>query len=149
MLLEDVLEILPLLMPKTFIDQFMFVWGCEQCTATSWFTHLVYYYLKDLDRVHLACKGLLYGDKDQTVLIDDEPNKAFQNPKWSKLFLEPFKGHESSKHKVQWLDCILVVASVERIAPCKNGLCPFRNHYVALKATIQFPISALFLVQAV
>jgi hypothetical protein len=34
MLLEDVSEILPLLMPKTFVDQFVFVWGCEQCTTT-------------------------------------------------------------------------------------------------------------------
>jgi hypothetical protein len=34
MLLEDVLEILPLLMPKTLIDQFVFVWGREQCIAT-------------------------------------------------------------------------------------------------------------------
>jgi hypothetical protein len=50
MLLEDVLEILPLLMPKTFIDQFVFVWGCGQCITTiGQFTHLVYYYLKDLD----------------------------------------------------------------------------------------------------
>jgi hypothetical protein len=29
MLLEDVLEILALLMPKTLVDQFLFVWGCE------------------------------------------------------------------------------------------------------------------------
>jgi hypothetical protein len=29
MLLENVLEILPLLMPKTLVDQFVFVWGCE------------------------------------------------------------------------------------------------------------------------
>jgi len=29
MLLEDVLEILALLMPKDFVDQFVFVWGCE------------------------------------------------------------------------------------------------------------------------
>jgi hypothetical protein len=35
MLLEDILEILPLLMPKTFIDQVVFVWGHEQCTATT------------------------------------------------------------------------------------------------------------------
>jgi hypothetical protein len=34
MLLKDVLEILPLLMPKTFIDQFVFVWGHEQCITT-------------------------------------------------------------------------------------------------------------------
>jgi hypothetical protein len=30
MLLKDVLEILALLMPKTFVNQFMFVWGHEQ-----------------------------------------------------------------------------------------------------------------------
>jgi hypothetical protein len=51
-------------------------------------------------RVHLACRGLLYGDKDQTLLIDDEPNKAFRNPKWSKLFLKPFRGRELSKNKL-------------------------------------------------
>jgi hypothetical protein len=27
-------------------------------------------------------------------------SKAFQNPKWSGLFLEPFKGRELSKNKV-------------------------------------------------
>jgi hypothetical protein len=47
MLLKNVLEIIPLLMPKTLIDQFVFVWGCEQCTTTSQFTHSIYYYLKD------------------------------------------------------------------------------------------------------
>jgi hypothetical protein len=40
---------------------------------------------------------------DQTLLIDDEPNKALQNPKWSRLFLEPFKGCELPKNKMQWL----------------------------------------------
>jgi hypothetical protein len=35
MLLQDVLEILHLLMAKTFIDQFVFVWGREQCIATT------------------------------------------------------------------------------------------------------------------
>jgi hypothetical protein len=56
--------------------------------------------LKDLDQVHLACKGLPYGDKDQIVFIDDEPSKALQNPKWNGLFLEPFIGRELSKNKV-------------------------------------------------
>jgi hypothetical protein len=56
----------------------MFVWGHEQCTTTtSQLTLSVYYYLKDLDWVHLACKGLFYGDKDQTMFIDDELSKAF------------------------------------------------------------------------
>jgi hypothetical protein len=104
-LLENVLEILPLLMPKTFIDQFVFIWGHEQCIGiTGQLTHSVYYYLKDLDRVHLACKSLPYGERDQTLIIDDEPNKALWNPKWNGLFLKPFKGPKLSKNKVQWLD---------------------------------------------
>jgi hypothetical protein len=39
MLLEDVLEILPLLMPKTLINQFVFVWGREQCTTQHVISH--------------------------------------------------------------------------------------------------------------
>jgi len=38
------------------------------------------------------------------VFIDDEASKALQNPKWSEHFFEPFKGHELSKNKVQWLN---------------------------------------------
>jgi hypothetical protein len=38
------------------------------------------------------------------MFIDDEPSKALQNPKWSGLFLKPFRGRELSKNKVQWLD---------------------------------------------
>jgi len=34
------------------------------------------YYLKDLDQIYLACKGLPYSDKDQIAFIDDEPSKA-------------------------------------------------------------------------
>jgi hypothetical protein len=63
------------------------------------FTCSIYYYLRDLYQVHLACRGFPYGDRDQTLFIDDEPNKALRNPKWSELFLEPFKGHELSKRK--------------------------------------------------
>jgi hypothetical protein len=55
--------------------------------------------LKDLDWVYLACKGLPYGDKDKTLFIDDEPNKTLQNPKWSGLFLESFKGCEFPKKR--------------------------------------------------
>jgi hypothetical protein len=62
MLLEDVLEILPLLMPKIFINQFVFVWGCEQCTSTTGqLARSIYYYLKDLDRVHKVAKVYLMG----------------------------------------------------------------------------------------
>jgi hypothetical protein len=35
MLLKDVFEILPLLMLKTLINQFVFVWAHEQCTTTT------------------------------------------------------------------------------------------------------------------
>jgi len=38
------------------------------------------------------------------LLIDDEPSKALQNPKWSGNFLKSFKGKLLSKNKVQWLD---------------------------------------------
>jgi hypothetical protein len=38
-----------------------------------------------------SCSGLPYGDMDQTLLIDDEFSKALRNPKWSGLFLEPFR----------------------------------------------------------
>jgi hypothetical protein len=78
MLLENAFEILPLLMPKTLINQFVFVWGHEQCIAiTNQLTHSIYFYLKDLDQVHFARKGLPYGDRDQTLFIDDELSKAF------------------------------------------------------------------------
>jgi hypothetical protein len=81
MLLKDVLEILPSLMPKTFSDQFVFVRGCEQCTTIiGQFTCSIYYYLKDLDWVHFAWRGLPYGDKDQTLFVDDELSKALRNP---------------------------------------------------------------------
>jgi hypothetical protein len=30
--------------------------------------------------------------------------RPFEIRKWNGLFLEPFKGHELSKNKVQWLD---------------------------------------------
>jgi hypothetical protein len=45
--------------------------------------------------------------------------------------------------------CILVVASVEGFAPCKDDLCPFHSHYANLEATIYFSIFVLFLVQTV
>jgi hypothetical protein len=130
MLLKDVLEILPLLMPKILINQFVFVWGHEQCTTTTGqLTRSIYYYLKDLDRIHLACKGFPYGDRDQTLFIDDEPNKAFQNPKWNGLFLEPFRGRELSKNKVQWLNL------ASRLWPTLKGL-PFTKmiyaHFVII-----------------
>jgi hypothetical protein len=59
---------------------------------------------------------------DQTLFIDDKPSKAFQNPRWSILFLTPFRGHEISKNKnVMVRSCILVVVSIERFALRKDG----------------------------
>ncbi len=94
------LKFLPLLMPKILLDQIVFVWGCKQCIVImGQFAYLIYYYLKDFDRVHLVCRGLPYGNKDQTLFIDDEPSKALWNPKWSKLFLESFRGRELLKKR--------------------------------------------------
>ncbi len=151
MLVEDVFKILPLLMPKTLVDQFVFVWGHEQCiTITNHLTCSIDYYLKDLDQVHLACRGLLYGDRDQTLFINDELSKALQNLKWSRLFLEPFKGCELLKNKVQWLDLASQLWLVLKGLPfTKIILCPFYSHYVIFKVVVQFLISILFLVQIV
>ncbi len=35
MKLEDVLEVLPMLMLENFVDWFVFIWGCEQCSKTT------------------------------------------------------------------------------------------------------------------
>jgi hypothetical protein len=51
MKLEDVLEVLPMLMPKNFMDEFIFIWGHEQCSKTIGEISLESYcYLKDLKR---------------------------------------------------------------------------------------------------
>ncbi len=59
-----------------------------------------YYHIKDLKCVYYACRGLPYGMEDQTLLIDDKPNKVFQNG----FFLESFKGEILSRNKVQLLN---------------------------------------------
>ncbi len=41
--------------------------------------------------MYYACCGLSYGKEDQMFLIDNEPNKAFWNAKWSGLSLASFK----------------------------------------------------------
>jgi hypothetical protein len=51
-----------------------------------------YYYIKDLQQIYYAYRGLLYGKEDQTLLIHDEPSKVLWNPMWSGFFLESFKG---------------------------------------------------------
>jgi len=59
-----------------------------------------YYHIKDLKRVYYACSGLPYGMENQTLLIDDEPNKVLQNG----FFLKSFKGEILSRNKVQLLN---------------------------------------------
>jgi hypothetical protein len=93
MKLEDVLEVLPMLMLEKFMDEFVFIWGCEQCLKTSsQITPRSYYYIKDLKHVYYACCGLPYGMEDQILPFDDKPSKVLQNPKWSGFFLESFRG---------------------------------------------------------
>jgi len=105
MKLEDMLEVFPMLISNTFLDYFVFSLGCEQWSKTSSQISLgSYYYLKDLKRVYYGCCGLPYGSENQTLLIEGEPCKTLQNPKWSGLFLESFKGELLSKNKVQLLD---------------------------------------------
>jgi hypothetical protein len=56
MLIEDVMEVLTLLLLLDFIDQFVFIWGHEQCSITSGqLTVGNYYCLKDLSHVYFAC----------------------------------------------------------------------------------------------
>jgi hypothetical protein len=86
MKLEDALEVFPMLMPEKFVE-FVFIWGHEQCLKTS--CQIIpksYHYINDLKCVYYVCCGLPYGMEDQTLLVDDEPNKTLQNPKWSGFF---------------------------------------------------------------
>ncbi len=49
MKLEDMLEIIPMLIPKKIVDQFVFIWGHEQCSNTyGEISPRSHYYLKDL-----------------------------------------------------------------------------------------------------
>ncbi len=59
-----------------------------------------YYHMKDLKCVYSAYCGLPYGMENQTLLIDDKPNKVFQNG----FFLESFRGEILSRNKVQLLN---------------------------------------------
>jgi hypothetical protein len=52
MLIEDVMEVLILLLSHNFIEQFVFIWGHEQCSMTlDQFTTETYYCFKDLSCV--------------------------------------------------------------------------------------------------
>jgi hypothetical protein len=65
MLIEDVMEVLTLLLMQDFIDQFVFIWGHEQCSITlGQLTIRNYYCLKDLSRVYFAYRKLSYGKEN-------------------------------------------------------------------------------------
>jgi hypothetical protein len=56
MLLEDVMQNFPLLVLQTFVDQFVLICGCQQCTRTlGQFTLKTHYYFKDFNHVYFAC----------------------------------------------------------------------------------------------
>jgi len=75
MLVKDVMQVLLLLVPQTFVDQFVFIWGCEQCIKTfGQLTIGTYYYLKHLNHAYFVCRGLHYGIEDQTLF------RSFKNP---------------------------------------------------------------------
>jgi hypothetical protein len=77
MLIEDVMKVFTLLLPHGFIDLFVFIWGHEQCLMTlAQFVARNFYCLKDLSCVYSACRGLPYGEENQTLLINDELSKA-------------------------------------------------------------------------
>ncbi len=62
MLLEDVMQVLSLLVPQAFVDQFVFIWGCEQCIKTlGQLIKRTSYYLKDLNHLYFACQGVPLG----------------------------------------------------------------------------------------
>jgi hypothetical protein len=74
---EDVLKVLPMFMLEDFVNQFVFIWGYEQCSKMIGQISLgSHYYLKNLNCVYYGCRGLPYGKEDQTLLIDDELSKV-------------------------------------------------------------------------
>ncbi len=76
-LIDDVMEVLTLLLQQDFIDQFVFIWGREQCSMRlSQFIVGNYYCLKDLSCVYFVCRGLPHGKENQILLIDDEPSET-------------------------------------------------------------------------
>jgi hypothetical protein len=92
---------------------------------------------------------LSYGKEKQTLFIDDEPNKALENPKWSGFFIESFKSL-LSKHKVQRLDLafhlwltligLLLVDSIEDHHP---------KMFKVFKAIFKLFFAKLFVVHAI
>ncbi len=103
---------------QSFLDRFVFFWGCEQCSKMfGEISHVSHYYLKDLKCVYYVCHGKDYGKEDQTLLINNEPNKVLWNSKWTGLFLESLgdkccqiiRCNGWTYHFIcghPWLDCI-------------------------------------------
>jgi len=59
---EDVLEVYLMLMLENFLDQFIFIWGHEQCYKIfGEISPKFHYYLNDLKCLYYACSGLPYG----------------------------------------------------------------------------------------
>jgi hypothetical protein len=76
-----------------------------------------HYYLKDLKCVYYGCCGLPYGKEDQTLFINNEPNKVLQNSKWSGFFLESFRGQNIVEEQDAMVGpCISFVATLCWIA---------------------------------
>jgi hypothetical protein len=102
--LEDVFETLYLLMLEnlwTNLCSFENMNNALKLLVKLQLSHLLF---EGLTHVYYACCGLPYKKEDPMLLIDNEPNKMFQNPKWNSLFIESFKGDMLSKNKVQCLD---------------------------------------------
>jgi len=72
---------------------------------------------------------VFYGKEDQTLLIDDERSKTFQNPNWSGFFLESFRGELLWKNKVQLLDLAFRLWPTLIKLPLMNTI---PNHYDVL-----------------
>jgi hypothetical protein len=64
MKLEDVLKVLPMFIPETFLERFVFIWGHEQCSKTFGKIYpRSYYYLKDLKIVIIIVVNYLMARK--------------------------------------------------------------------------------------
>jgi hypothetical protein len=82
MKLEDVLEVLPMLMLENLLDQFVFIWGCEQCSKrSSEISPQVSLLFKGFETSVLYLPWTTLWEGGSNILIDDEPNKVLWNPK--------------------------------------------------------------------
>ncbi len=109
MLLEDIQELLPLIMPRQFICKFVFVWVKERCSQMlGRITPTLIYYLKDLNITYLEFYSMFHHHiEDHVLLINDKPNKAICNSHYNCVFLESFKGQHLTKSNIQVMDLCL------------------------------------------